>query len=174
MKSEKLLLESLRYRFREIKRLGDGTLAQVDESDIHWRINPEINSIAIIVQHLHGNMVSRWTDFLTTDGNKSWRDRDAEFEPKQVTRAELLSIWEEGWERALHAIDALSEDDLSRNVAIRGQELDVIDACLRNIVHSGYHVGQMVHIAKERLGDRWQTLSIARGRSKEYRPQRKR
>ena len=97
MKLETLLLESLRYRFREIKRLGDGTLAQIDESEIQWQINSEANSIAIIVQHLHGNMVSRWTDFLTTDGNKPWRDRDGEFEPKRVTKAELLKLWEEGW-----------------------------------------------------------------------------
>jgi hypothetical protein len=173
MKIEKLLLASLRYRFKEIKRLGDGTLAQVDESALHWRISPEANSIAIIIQHLHGNMVSRWTDFLTTDGNKPWRDRDGEFEPKRVTKAELLKLWELGWECALRAIDGLSENDLTRKVTIRGQELDAIDACLRNIIHCGYHVGQIVNIAKERLGDRWQTLSIARGKSKEYRPKRK-
>jgi len=96
MKLEALLLKSLRHRFRELKRLGDGTLAQVDDPDIHWRINPEANSITIIVQHLHGNMVSRWTDFLTTDGNKPWRDRDGEFKPKQATKADLLTLWEKG------------------------------------------------------------------------------
>ena len=173
MKLEELLLESLRCRFREIKRLGDATLAQVDDSDIYWRINPEANSIAIIVQHIHGNLVSRWTDFLTTDGNKPWRDRDAEFETKQVTKAELLTLWDEGWKCALSAIDGLAEDDLTRKVTIRGQELDVIDACLRNFGHCSQHVGQMVHIAKERLGDRWQTLSIVRGKSNEFRPQRR-
>ena len=173
MKLEKLILESLRYRFREVKKLGDGTLAQIDESDINWRSNPEANSIAIIVQHLHGNMVSRWTDFLTSDGDKPWRDRDGEFEPKQGNRAELLRLWEECWECAFRTIDALGEDDLTRTVTIRGQELDVTYACLRNIIHCGYHVGQMVHIAKERLGERWQTLSIARGKSKDYRPRKK-
>jgi len=173
MNAEELLLQSLRYRFREIKKLGDGMLAQIDESDIHWRINPEVNSIAIIVQHLHGNMLSRWTDFLTTDGDKPWRDRDGEFEAKQLTKAGLLKLWEEGWERTIRAIDGLTQDDLTRKITIRGQELDVVDACLRNIVHCGSHVGQMVHIAKERLGDKWQTLSIPRGRSKEYRPKGK-
>jgi len=173
MTADELLLQSLRYRFREIKKLGDGMLAQIDEWDIHWRINPEVNSIAIIVQHLHGNMLSRWTDFLTTDGDKPWRDRDGEFEAKQLTKVGLLKLWEEGWERTLRAIDALTEDDLTRKITIRGQKLDVVDACLRNIVHCGAHVGQMVHIAKERLGDKWQTLSIPRGRSKEYKPQGK-
>ncbi len=173
MKLEESLIESLQYRFREIKKLGDRALAQVNESDIHWQLNPEANSIAIIVQHLHGNMMSRWTDFLTTDGDKPWRDRDGEFEPKQLTKPELLALWEEGWECTLRAIDALSGDDLIRNITIRGQELDVTDACLRNMIHCGYHVGQIVHIAKERLEGRWQTLSIARGKSREYRPQKK-
>jgi hypothetical protein len=173
MNAEELLLRSLRYRFREIKRTGDGALAQVDESDLHWRINPEVNSIAILVQHLHGNMLSRWTDFFTADGNKPWRDRDGEFEAKQANRAEIVALREEGGERAFTIIDALTNEDLTRCVKIRGQELDVIDSCLRQLGYYASHVGQIVHIAKERLGNQWQTLSIARGKSREYKPQRK-
>lgn len=173
MNVEELLLQSLRFRFREIKRSGDGTLAQVAEPDIHWQINPEANSIAIVVQHLHGNMISRWTDFFTSDGDKPWRNRDGEFEKKRLTKAEVLGLWEEGWNLTLRTIDALKKDDLTRKVTVRGQELDVVDACLRQLGHYSSHVGQMVHIGKERLGDRWQTLSIARGKSKEYKPQRK-
>jgi hypothetical protein len=173
MSIEELLLQSFHHRFREIKKSGDRTFAQLDESDIHWQINPEVNSVAIIVRHLHGNMLSRWTDFLTTDGDKPWRDRDGEFEITQKTRAEVMALWEEGWACTFSALDALTNDDLGRIVKIRGQELDVIDSCLRQLGHYASHVGQIVHIAKERLGNRWQTLSIARGKSKEYRPQGK-
>jgi hypothetical protein len=173
MNAGELFLQSLRYRYRAIKKSGDGVLVQVDDSDILWQFNPEANSIAIIVQHLHGNMLSRWTDFFTTDGNKPWRDRDGEFEPRQLTKAEVLTLWENGWECTFRAIDALTEADLTCKVTIRGQELDVIDACLRQFGHYSQHVGQMVHIAKERLGERWQTLSIARGKSREYRPKAK-
>jgi hypothetical protein len=173
MNSDELLLKSLQYRYREIKRSGDRTLSQLDESDIHWQFNQETNSIAIVVQHLHGNMLSRWTDFFTTDGDKPWRNRDGEFESKRFTREQLTALWNEGWDLTLRVIDALTREDLSRKVAVRGQELDVVDACLRQLLHYSMHVGQMVHIAKERLGDRWQTLSIARGKSKEYHPSRK-
>ena len=173
MRIGELLLQSLRYRFRGIKKSGDGVLAQVDDADIFWQPNSEANSIAIIVQHLHGNMLSRWTDFLTTDGDKHWRDRDGEFESRQLTKADVLTLWEKGWEHTFRAVDALTEADLTRKVTIRAQEMDVIDACLRNLGHYSQHVGQMIHIAKERLGERWQTLSIARGKSKEYRPKGK-
>jgi len=173
MTVEELFLQSLRYRFMAIKKSGDGVLAQVDDTDIVWQSNPETNSIAIIVQHLHGNMLSRWTDFLTTDGDKPWRDRDREFESRRVTKAELLALWEEGWKLTFRAVDGLTEADLTRKVTIRGQELDVIDACMRNFGHSSQHVGQMIHITKERRAKQWQTLSIARGKSKEYRPKYK-
>lgn len=165
-----LLLQSLQYRFRGLKKSGDALLAQVDDVDILWQFGPEVNSIAIIVQHLHGNMLSRWTDFLTTDGDKPWRKRDEEFESKPLSKSEVTALWEAGWELTFRAIDGLKEIDLDRKVKIRGQELDVIDSCLRQLGHYNQHVGQMMHIAKERLGERWQTLSIARGKSKEYRP----
>ena len=173
MSIAQLTLESLRYRFRGIKKTGDGLLAQVDDDDLNRQINPEVNSIGMIVQHLHGNMLSRWTDFLTTDGDKPWRDREGEFEPSVQDKESVLLLWEEGWACTLASIDALTEEDLTRVITIRGQELGVIDACLRQISHYGYHVGQMVHIGKERLGDRWQTLSIAKGKSGDYKPGKK-
>lgn len=170
MNTGELLLQSLRYRFRGLKKSGDQVLAQVDDADLLWQATPEVNSIAIIVQHLHGNMLSRWTDFLTTDGDKPWRKRDEEFEPRTTNKAEVMKLWEAGWELTLRTIDSLTENDLNRRVTVRGQELDVVDACLRQLGHYNQHVGQMMHIAKERLGERWQTLSIARGKSKNYRP----
>ncbi len=173
MSIDELFLQSLRHRFRELKKTGDRTLAQIDEGDLHWQINPEANSIAIIVQHLHGNLMSRWTDFFTADGDKPWRERDAEFESKPRTRKEILSLWEEAWDRTFSVIDTLTGADLTHIITIRGQQLDVIDACLRNVLHCASHIGQMMHIAKERLGERWQTITIPRGKSREYKPQGK-
>jgi len=164
------LLDSLRHRFRAIKELGDKSLAQATGEELLWRSHEGTNSIAIIVQHLHGNMLSRWTDFLTSDGDKPTRDRDAEFEHIPRSKGEVLFMWEEGWQCVLEAVDTLTEADLTKTIVIRGQELDVVDACLRQIAHYGYHIGQIVHIAKERTRDRWVTLSIAKGESKAYVP----
>jgi hypothetical protein len=121
------------------------------------------------VKHLHGNMLSRWTDFLTTDGEKN-RDRDAEFEPAPVSREEVLRQWEEGWQTVFAAIHGLSESDLGAEVKIRGQALNVVDAIHRQLSHYSYHVGQMVFLARMRVGRDWQSLSIPRGKSGEYRP----
>ncbi len=168
---EALLLDSFRFRFRGVKKLGDLTLAQLSQDDFTWRPNAEANSAAVIVQHVHGNMMSRWTDFLTTDGDKSWRNRDGEFtEPDAATRDELLAFWEEGWACTLSAIDALKETDLTREVIIRGEPLGVIDAVLRQLAHYSLHVGQLITIGKARLGSDWKTMSIPRGQSKAYTP----
>src|SRR5690606_34143011 len=127
-------------------------------------------SIAVIVQHLHGNMLSRWTDFLDSDGEKPWRDRDGEFEPGDASRARVLELWNAGWDCTLRALDALGAEDLDRKVTIRGQELVALDAIHRQLSHYGYHVGQIVWIARARCGDAWQPLSIAKGASRAYRP----
>jgi hypothetical protein len=145
-------------------------LAQVGDDDLSWLPGPESNSIAVIVQHLHGNMMSRWTDFLTTDGDKEWRDRDGEFEERGRCRAEILRLWEEGWSCVFGAVRPLTAGDLLREVKIRGEGLSVIDAIQRQIAHYGYHVGQVVYLARMRRGSDWKTLSIARGGSKVYRP----
>ncbi|MCC6797922.1 MAG: DUF1572 family protein [Candidatus Hydrogenedentes bacterium] len=162
-------LESALFRFRGAKSLGDKALAQLDDSDLAWVPGSESNSIAVIIQHLHGNMMSRWTEFLTSDGDKPWRDRDGEFiEPGTVDRDVLLQKWELGWACLLEAIESLKPDDLLSEVSIRGEKMSALDAINRQIAHVSYHVGQIVYLARMRKGAVWQTLSIARGESKNY------
>lgn len=165
-------LESSLFCLRNQKRLGDGAMAQLEDGDFAWSPDPEVNSIAITVRHLHGNMLSRWTDFLTTDGEKPWRDRDAEFQaaPGDDSREALLRLWEEGWACVFNALEHLREQDVMRIVSIRGREHTVVEAVQRQVSHYGYHVGQIVMLAKMRRGARWQTLSIARGQSGAYKP----
>jgi len=151
-------LESVLFRFRNAKELGEKALAQLDDSDFTWRPGPESNSIAVVIQHLHGNMMSRWTDFLTSDGEKPTRNRDAEFEePLRISRCELLKMWENGWKCLLDAIAALRPGDLLGEVTIRGQALTALDAINRQLSHVPYHVGQIVYLARMRKGEAWQT-----------------
>jgi len=163
-------LASTVKRFENLKELGDGALAQLGDADVAYTPDPECNSIAVTVQHLHGNMLSRWTDFLTSDGNKSWRDRDGEFEPRAHTHAETLALWEAGWACTLDTLRALQPDDLLKTVTIRGMPLSALDSIHRQIAHYGYHIGQIVQLAKLRRGAEWKTLSIARGASGRYVP----
>jgi hypothetical protein len=151
-----------RGEFRRLKRQAEQALAQVDDDALRSVLGPESNSLAIIVRHLAGNMRSRWTDFLTTDGEKPDRKRDGEFETASQTRHELLAEWEDGWARLFSALEALRPGDLSSNVTIRGEALCVIDAIARQLTHYGVHVGQIVLLAKHFAGERWKTLSIAR------------
>ena len=167
-------LDSALFRFRGTKSLGDKALAQLTDADLLWTPNAESNSIAVVIQHLHGNMMSRWTDFLTSDGDKPWRDRDGEFvEPSQLNRDALLKKWENGWACLLRAIESLTSDDLLREITIRGEKLNALDAINRQIAHVSYHVGQIVYLARMRKGTAWQTLSIARGESKNYKPSKR-
>lgn len=167
-------LDSVLFRFRNAKELGDKAMAQLDDSDFTWRPGPESNSIAVIVQHLHGNMISRWTDFLISDGEKPTRNRDAEFEePLRTSRDELLDAWNAGWDCLLNAISAIRPEDLLNEVQIRGQALTALDAINRQLSHVPYHVGQIVYLARMRKGDAWQTLSIARGASRDYTPRKR-
>lgn len=163
-------LDSVLKRFENLKELGDGALAQLDDEDVRFAPDPEVNSIGVTVQHLHGNMLSRWTDFLTTDGDKPTRDRDGEFEDRSLDAAGAVALWEEGWACTLGALRALGPEDLLKTVTIRGMPLEVLDAIHRQIAHYGYHVGQMVQLAKWRRGASWKTLSIARGQSGRYVP----
>lgn len=160
-------------RLLYIKALGDGVLKQVNDDELFHRTDEEANSVAIIAQHLHGNMLSRWTDFLTTDGNKSWRKRDEEFEPVVETRADILRLWEEGWKLTVDTVAALTPDDLLKTITIRAEPMTAMDAIIRQTAHYSYHVGQMVTLARQLLGSRWQTLSIARGKSKDYKPKQR-
>jgi hypothetical protein len=166
-----VFLTSVLTRFKAVKSLGDRAMAQLDDGDLHWSPGPEINSIAVIVRHMHGNMLSRWTDFLTMDGEKPWRERNGEFdENKRESRDALLLLWDEGWRSVFDAIEALKPPDLLEAITIRGEAMPALDAIERQLAHYGYHVGQIVYIARMRRGAEWHTLSIARGASKSYKP----
>src|SRR6267143_4020744 len=153
-------LEEIRRELHGYKRLADGALAQISEEEFFRELDPESNSIAIIVKHMAGNLRSRFTDFLTTDGEKPDRNRDGEFEmPDRVSRDELLRGWESGWSIALAAIEALTPEDLERTVMIRGEPLLVVQVLDRLATHAAYHVGQIAFLAKHFAGSNWKTLS---------------
>lgn len=156
--------------FRMYKDLGDKAMAQLASDDELFHVlDPESNSVAIIVKHLRGNMRSRWTDFLTTDGEKADRHRDEEFISREgVGRGEVLAWWEEGWGHVFAALESLREDDLARTVTIRGEPHTVVQAIQRQIAHYASHVGQIVFLCKHLRSSEWRTLSIPRGRSEEY------
>ena len=145
--------------------MAERAIAQVTDEQLTRTLDPESNSIALIVKHLAGNMRSRWTDFLTTDGEKPDRDRDSEFEIPPSNRAELMRIWEDGWQRVFAALEPLSDADLSRTVTIRGEPHAVIQAIHRQLAHYASHIGQIVLLAKHLQSDRWQTLSIPKRRA---------
>lgn len=161
-------LKSIKKHFKQYKSLGDKTFDQLTDEDFFWQYNSGSNSIAIIVQHLWGNMLSRWTNFLTEDGEKEWRERDTEFESIIKTREELLSKWNAGWECLLEALNSLDEKDLGKIIYIRKEPLVVMDAINRQLAHYSSHVGQIVYIGKMRLNDCWISLSIPKGNSKEF------
>ncbi len=155
-------------RFSYYKELGDKTFEQLNEEDFFYQPNEASNSIAIIIQHLYGNMLSRWTNFLTEDGEKEWRKRDAEFEPMDCNKADLISFWNTGWKCLLDALTALNEDDLNKTIYIRTEPLKVYDAILRQLAHYPYHVGQIVYIGRMLRNDEWKSLSIPKGGSKDF------
>jgi len=154
--------------FRWNKRLGEGAMAQVTDDQLLAVLDPEANSIATIVKHMAGNMRSRWTDFLASDGEKPGRNRDSEFIDPAPTRAGLLAEWEKGWACVFAALAPLSDADLTRTVTIRGEPHSVVQAINRQLAHYSYHVGQIVFLAKHFAGDGWQSLSIPRNRSAEF------
>jgi hypothetical protein len=156
-------------QFRKYKAMAEAALAQIDDADFFRTIDPESNSVALVIKHLANNMRSRWTDFLTTDGEKPGRNRDTEFEREAAdTRESLMRRWEEGWTLTFAAIEPLGAADLLREVPIRGQPHTVIQAVHRQLTHYAYHVGQIVFLAKHFAGGRWKSLSIPKGRSKDF------
>ncbi|SPE20274.1 conserved hypothetical protein [Candidatus Sulfotelmatomonas gaucii] len=154
--------------FRYYKRLAERAMEQVTDEQLFAVLDPEANSIAIIVKHMTGNMRSRWTDFLTTDGEKPTRDRDSEFLAPAATRKDLLADWEDGWSRLFTAIEPLSDADLGRAVTIRGEAHSVMQAINRQLAHYPHHVGQIVLLAKHFASDHWQSLSVPRNKSAEF------
>lgn len=151
-------------RFEQLQSQGQKTLEQLSNDDVHWVPDEESNSIAILVQHIHGNLISRFTDFLTTDGEKPSRRRDDEFIEQRHSVRDLMQMWNEGWNCLFDAIRPLTKEDLDREVLIRGESLTVMDALLRAFSHCAYHVGQIVYIGKHRKGAEWKTLSIPKKR----------
>jgi len=161
-------LSSAVKQFRYYKMLGEKAMEQLTEEQLFWQYNEESNSIAVLVHHLAGNMLSRFTDFLTTDGEKPWRNRDAEFINPFRSREELMNRWNEGWECLLRALEQLTAEDMERVVYIRNDGHTVAEAINRQLAHYPYHIGQMVFIAKMLKNEDWQTLSIARNKSTDY------
>lgn len=162
-------LDDVLQTFRDCKKLAERALAQVTDEEFFKTLDEESNSIAVNMKHMAGNMLSRWTDFLTTDGEKPNRQRDLEFETLPgTTREDLLGFWEKGWQCVFAAIEPLGPADLLRTVLIRGQEHTVVQAINRQIAHYSYHAGQIVYLAKHFKSSAWQTLSVPRNKSAEF------
>jgi hypothetical protein len=162
------VLAAIRFEFERTRRLGERAMAQLAPGHWHQRPDADANSIAILVQHLWGNMRSRWTDFRTSDGEKPWRARDAEFEDQGHSPEKLLQLWNEGWDCCLGALGELDEEDLADSVTIRGEPLTILEALLRQLSHYGYHVGQIVQQARFLVGPSFASLTIPRGKSGEH------
>ncbi len=154
--------------FRYCKKQGEGAMEQVPDEQLFAALDEEMNSIAIIVKHMAGNMRSRWADFLTSDGEKPDRNRDSEFVAPPATRDDLLRLWNEGWDWVFHALEPLSDSDLERTVMIRGEPHSVMQAINRQIAHYSYHIGQIVFLAKHFKGADWKSLTVPRNKSAEF------
>ena len=155
--------------FKQYKGLAEKAIAQLNDEQLFWKPEPESNSIYLIIKHLSGNMQSRWTDFLTTDGEKEWRNRDEEFiDDKHPQREEVMTIWNNGWICLFAALEALTPNDLSKIVKIRTENHSVMEAINRQLAHYSYHIGQVVFLAKIMSSENWQTLSIAKNKSKAF------
>ena len=162
------ILDVARDELRKIKKLADKAIAQLSDEELHKTIDPESNSVAVIMRHMAGNMRSRWTDFLTSDGEKPDRHRDQEFEDPGQPRAELLAEWEDGWRRVFEALDPLTDDDLQRTVLIRSEPHSVYKAVSRQVAHYAGHTYQILFVGKHLKGAAWKTLSVPRGQSEEF------
>jgi hypothetical protein len=155
-------------RLKYYKDLAEKTFEQLGENDLHFRPNDGSNSVAIIVQHMAGNMLSRFTNFLTEDGEKEWRQRDDEFEIHNYSKQQVIDLWDKGWHCVFSALEALTEEDLLKTIYIRKEALTVIDAINRQLAHYPHHIGQILFIGKMLKGDKWKNLSIPKGQSQTY------
>ena len=159
------VLDALVGQLRQTKRMAERAFEQLEDHDFFFRLNPRQNSIHVIVKHLSGNMRSRWTDFLTADGEKPDRDRESEFVEEVVPRERVMELWEKGWATVFSALEPLDDADLSKTVFIRGEPHTVVQAAVRQVAHYAYHVGQIVLIAKHLRGEKWKYLTIPPGGS---------
>ncbi|MEL6811820.1 MAG: DUF1572 family protein [Bacteroidota bacterium] len=161
-------LNSVIKQFEYYKSLGERTMEQLEEKELFWQYNEASNSIAIIVNHLWGNMKSRWTDFLTSDGEKEWRQRDLEFEDVIKTRDQLMERWEDGWQCLFDALDTINEENFHTEVYIRNQAHSIVAAVNRQLAHYAYHIGQLVYVGRMMKGGDWKSLTIAKGKSADF------
>ncbi|WP_139855013.1 DUF1572 family protein [Aequorivita sinensis] len=161
-------LNSIKKQFEYYKSVGEKTFDQLDEDDFFWQFNEESNSIAIIVNHIWGNMKSRWTDFLTSDGEKEWRNRDLEFESVIKTKDELLSKWNDGWKCLFDALNSVNRENFETEIFIRNQAHSILEAINRQYAHYSYHVGQIVYVGRMIKGTEWKSLTIPKGKSSEF------
>lgn len=168
---EQHFLKDCIARFEYYKSLGDKTFEQLEERDLFYRPSPASNSIAIIIQHLYGNMLSRWTNLLTEDGEKEWRQRDAEFEEMRISKQDLISFWNEGWNVLITTLKGLQPADLTKTISIRTEPIVVYDAILRQLAHYPYHVGQIITLAKMIKDKDFKNLSIPKGESQQFNQQ---
>lgn len=158
-------LQSAIQQFEYYKSLGDKTFLQIAPENLFWQYNDDSNSIAVIINHLYGNMLSRWTDFLTSDGEKEWRNRDKEFLNEVTTKEELLQRWEAGWKCLFDALHSITEADLDKEILIRNQKHTIAEAINRQLAHYPYHIGQIVFLGKMLSNNNWKSLSIPKGQS---------
>ena len=165
---ENSYIVSVRYQFTQYKTLAEKAIDQVPDDKIYWQYNPESNSIAMIVKHMAGNMLSRFTDFYTSDGEKKWRDRDAEFENEHLSREKIKARWNEGWNCLFKVLENLKKEDLSKTILIRNEEHSVMEAINRQLTHYAYHVGQIIFISKMIADSEWKTLTIAKNASRAF------
>lgn len=168
METDIAYLESVKKQFLYYKTLGEKAIEQLEPEQLFISLNEDTNSIATIVKHLAGNMLSRWTDFLTTDGEKEWRHRDAEFENDLPSKEEMISVWNKGWNCFLSTLDSLKPEQLSEIIYIRNEGHTVIEAINRQLAHYPYHVGQIVFYAKMLKNSNWESLSIPKNKSDSY------
>lgn len=164
-------ITSARFQFTQYKTLAEKAIDQVPDEKIYWQYNAESNSIAMIVKHMAGNMLSRFTDFYTSDGEKKWRNRDAEFENEILSREQLKSLWNSGWDCLFNILQNLKAEDLTKTVLIRNDEHSVMEAINRQLTHYAYHIGQIIFISKM-VVDEWMTLTIARNASRAFNSQK--
>ena len=155
-------------RLKYYKDLGEKTFAQLEEKELHWQPSSESNSIAVIIQHMSGNMLSRWTNFLTEDGEKDWRQRDEEFGVHDFSKQQLIDMWDKGWKCFLDELESLTAEDLLKTIFIRKETMTAIDAINRQLAHYPYHIGQILYIGRIIKNENWKNLSIPKNHSQQY------
>lgn len=165
------LVSSVETVFRNNKGWADSAIAQVSDEKLHLSLDANTNSIVVIMKHVAGNLLSRWTDFLESDGEKTWRNRDNEFVDTFNSRDEILNYWEKGWDCLFNTLTSLTPEDLSKSVAIRGEPHSVPLAIHRSLAHCGYHVGQIIMVARIQASDEWETITVPPGKSAEFNQQ---